>query len=372
MKTSVRIHEVPMIDRVDNSESFNNKSILITGGTGSLGNKLVSLLLERTAPRRIIILSRDEYKQHVMAEKFRSNIHTLRFFLGDVRDKDRLKRAFDGVDYVIHAAALKQVPAAEYNPFEFVKTNVMGAENVIDAAIDAGIKRVAALSTDKAANPVNLYGATKLCSDKLFVAGNSYSGPRETRFSIVRYGNVVGSRGSVIPFFLERRHTGVLPITHPEMTRFWITLDQAACFVLNALQSMHGGEIFVPKIPSMRIVDLANLIGPTCRHEIVGIRPGEKLHEMMVEPESGQNTLDCGTHYVIQPLLNFWDPSRNGYDSMRSCSAGFSYTSSANDRWVGLDEMKQMILDLNLTDTDDLRQAWTRTGPAIHTPANAR
>ena len=230
-----------------------------------------------------------------------------------MRDKDRLQRAFEGVDFVIHAAALKQVPAAEYNPFEFVKTNVMGAENVIDAAIDAGIKRVVALSTDKAANPINLYGATKLCSDKLFVAGNSYSGPRETRFAVVRYGNVVGSRGSVIPFFLERRKSGVLPITHPGMTRFWITLDQAACFVLNALHSMHGGEIFVPKIPSMRIVDLASLIGPACRHEIVGIRPGEKLHEMMVEPESGHNTLDCGTHYIIQPVLNFWDPSVNGY-----------------------------------------------------------
>jgi len=357
-----------MIERMFDSDFFNSRSILITGGTGSLGNELVSLLLEHASPRRIIIFSRDEYKQFVMAEKFRSQSTVLRFFLGDVRDKDRLKRAFEGVDYVIHAAALKQVPAAEYNPFEFVKTNVVGAENVIDAAIDTGIKRVAALSTDKAANPINLYGATKLCSDKLFVAGNSYSGPRETRFAIVRYGNVVGSRGSVIPFFLERRKTGVLPITHPEMTRFWITLTQAACFVLNALHSMHGGEIFVPKIPSMRIVDLANLIGPACRQEIVGIRPGEKLHEMMVEPESGHNTLDCGTHYIIQPVLNFWDPSVNGYHSMHSCPAGFSYTSGANDRWVEPEDMKRMILELNVPGTDDLRQAWARNGYGASIP----
>jgi UDP-N-acetylglucosamine 4,6-dehydratase len=360
-----------MIEQITDPESFDNRSILITGGTGSLGNKLVDLLLKFTSPRRIIIFSRDEYKQFVMAEKFRSH-DQVRFFLGDVRDKDRLKRAFEGVDYVIHAAALKQVPAAEYNPFEFVKTNVVGAENVIDAAIDTGIKRVAALSTDKAANPINLYGATKLCSDKLFVAGNSYSGPRETRFTIVRYGNVVGSRGSVIPFFLERRKTGMLPITHPEMTRFWITLDQAACFVLNALQLMHGGEIFVPKIPSMRIVDLAQLIGPTCRHEVVGIRPGEKLHEMMVEPESGHNTLDGGTHYIIQPVIKFWDASSNGHASKSACPAGFSYTSGGNDRWVEPEEMKRMILELNLPGMEDLRQAWAREGCGAAVTAGAR
>jgi UDP-N-acetylglucosamine 4,6-dehydratase len=360
-----------MIERVVDPAFFDDQSILITGGTGSLGNQLVSLLLEEAAPRRIVVFSRDEYKQFVMAEKFRSHSKVLRYFLGDVRDKDRLKRAFEGIDYVIHAAALKQVPAAEYNPFEFVKTNVMGAENIIDAAIDTGVKRVAALSTDKAANPVNLYGATKLCSDKLFVAGNSYSGPRKTRFAIVRYGNVVGSRGSVIPFFLERRKSGVLPITHADMTRFWITLDQAACFVLKALHSMHGGEIFVPKIPSMRITDLANLIGPDCRHEIVGIRPGEKLHEMMVEPEVGHNTLDCGTHYVIQPVLNFWDPSANGHASVRHCPAGFSYTSGANDRWVEPEEMKRMILDLEVPGTDDLRQAWEREGTEATIPIGA-
>jgi UDP-N-acetylglucosamine 4,6-dehydratase len=360
-----------MIDRIFDPKLFDEKSILITGGTGSLGNKLVALLLEHAAPRRIVIFSRDEYKQFIMAEKFRSHAHVLRYFLGDVRDRDRLRRAFEGVDYVIHAAALKQVPAAEYNPFEFVKTNVMGAENVIDAAIDAGIKRVAALSTDKAANPVNLYGATKLCSDKLFVAGNSYSGRHEARFAIVRYGNVVGSRGSVIPFFLERRRTGVLPITHPEMTRFWITLDQAAHFVLNALHAMHGGEIFVPRIPSMRIVELARLIGPDCRHEIVGIRPGEKLHEMMIEPESGHNALDCGTHYIIQPVLDFWNASMNGYTSARLCPAGFSYTSDANDLWVEPGDMKRMILDLDVPGKEDLQQAWKHTGDQATLPLGA-
>ncbi len=349
-----------MLERSFASDFFENRSILITGGTGSLGNELVSVLLRHGNPRRILILSRDEYKQYVMAEKFQDHAQILRFFLGDVRDKDRLKRAFEGVDYVIHAAALKQVPAAEYNPFEFVKTNVMGAQNVIDAAIDMGVKRVAALSTDKAANPVNLYGATKLCSDKLFVAGNSYSGSRETRFSIVRYGNVVGSRGSVIPFFLERRKTGVLPITHPEMTRFWITLNQAACFVLNALYTMEGGEIFVPKIPSMRVLELAKLIGPHCKHEIVGIRPGEKMHEMMVDQESGLNTLDCGTHYIVPPLLNFWNSSLKNQTAVRSCPDGFAYTSDNNEQWVTPDEMKRMILDLNLTGNEDLREAWSQ------------
>jgi UDP-N-acetylglucosamine 4,6-dehydratase len=360
-----------VIDRILDVQFLSGKSILITGGTGSLGNKLVSLLLAHAHPRRLIIFSRDEFKQFTMAEKFRSACDVLRFFLGDVRDKDRLRRAFEGVDYVIHAAALKQVPAAEYNPFEFVKTNVLGAQNVIDAAIDTKVQHVAALSTDKAASPINLYGATKLCSDKLFVAGNSYSGPRATRFAIVRYGNVVGSRGSVIPFFLERRQTGVLPITHPEMTRFWITLDQAARFVVNCLKAMQGGEIFVPKIPSMRIVDLARLIGPDCRHEIIGIRPGEKLHEMMIEPELGHTALDCRTHYVIQPVLNFWNPSANGYTAMSACPAGFSYTSGGNDRWVGPGEMKQMILALDLPGMEDLRQAWTRTAHAPPVPAGA-
>ena len=339
-----------MIDPTPDLSFLTGKSVLITGGTGSLGNMLVRLLLRQAHPRRVVIFSRDEFKQFTMAEAFRGvsgASDVLRFFLGDVRDKDRVRRAFEGVDYVIHAAALKQVPAAEYNPFEFVKTNILGAQNVIDAAIDTGVERVAALSTDKAANPINLYGATKLCSDKLFVAGNSYSGARRTRFAIVRYGNVVGSRGSVIPFFLERRRTRVLPITHPEMTRFWITLEQAANFVLAALHTLHGGEIFVPKIPSMRIVDLAHLLGPDCRHEVIGVRPGEKIHELMVEPEVGHNTIDCGTHYVIQPALPFWDESQNGYGALPRCPAGFAYTSGDNDRWVTRKDMEEMILGLD-------------------------
>ncbi len=345
-----------MIDEVGDLQFLQGKSVLITGGTGSLGNKLVELLLRHASAERIIVLSRDEYKQHLMGEAFRHQTGALRFFLGDVRDGPRLRRAFEGVDYVIHAAALKQVPAAEYNPFEFIKTNVLGAQNVIDAAIDCGVKRVVALSTDKAANPINLYGATKLCSDKLFVAGNSYSGQRETRFSVVRYGNVVGSRGSVIPFFLERRKTGVLPITHPEMTRFWITLNQAAHFVLNAMRVMHGGEIFVPRIPSMKITELARLVGPDCRQDIVGIRPGEKLHEMLVEPEAGRSTLDCGTHYIIQPVLSFWDADRNGLAALPSCPDGFAYTSGTNERWVTPAEMKRMILELDLPGAKDLRE----------------
>jgi UDP-N-acetylglucosamine 4,6-dehydratase len=354
-----------VIHKLDDLEFLAGKSLLITGGTGSLGNKLVNLLLRHSKLRRIIIFSRDEFKQYTMAEQLRQSEHaavvpdTLRFFLGDVRDRDRLFRAFNGVDYIIHAAALKQVPAAEYNPFEFVKTNVLGSQHVMEAAIDNGVKHVMAISTDKAANPVNLYGATKLCLEKVFVAGNCYSGERDTRFSVARYGNVVGSRGSVIPFFLQRRQSGVLPITHPDMTRFTITLDQAATFVINGLRVMHGGEIFVPKLPSMRIVELARLLGPDCRQEIIGIRPGEKLHEMMVEPEIGHQALDCRTHYVIQPLLDFWNINHNGYASMARCPANFAYSSGNNDHWVTTDEMKRMILELNLPGTEDLRAAWS-------------
>jgi UDP-N-acetylglucosamine 4,6-dehydratase len=339
-------------------EFLRNKSVLITGGTGSLGHALVRILIRHSSPTRIIVLSRDEFKQHAMAEAFAEADDVLRFFLGDVRDLQRLYRALAGVDYVIHTAALKQVPAAEYNPFEFVKTNVIGAQNIIEASIDCGVKRVVALSTDKAANPVNLYGATKLCSDKLFVAGNSYSGSRDTRFSVIRYGNVVGSRGSVVPFFLSRRKSGVLPVTHPEMTRFWITLDQGACFVLNALGQMRGGEIFVPKIPSMRITDLAKLIGPDCRQDIVGIRPGEKLHEMMVGAEDSRNTVDCGSHYVIQPVLRFWDAKDSGYSQLPHCPAGFAYTSDTNNQWVTPAEMMSMILNLDLPYIDELATEW--------------
>jgi len=274
---------------------LNEKSILITGGTGSFGKKCTEMILKSYKPKRLIIFSRDELKQFEMAQVFSEDEYPcMRYFIGDVRDKERLYRAFRDVDYVIHAAALKQVPAAEYNPFEAVKTNILGAENIINVAIDQNVKRVIALSTDKAANPINLYGATKLCSDKLFIAGNSYVGEDNTRFCVVRYGNVVGSRGSVIPFFLQRKETGVLPITDSRMTRFWITLKQGVSFVLDCLERMVGGELFVPKIPSMNIMDLAKAIAPECKTEIVGIRPGEKLHEVMVSKDDARRTRGHG------------------------------------------------------------------------------
>ncbi|MCX6310004.1 MAG: UDP-N-acetylglucosamine 4,6-dehydratase (inverting) [Bacteroidia bacterium] len=287
---------------------LNNKNILITGGTGSFGKKCTEIILKRFKPNKLIIFSRDELKQFEMAEVFSDNEYPcIRYFIGDVRDKERMYRAFNGVDYVIHAAALKQVPAAEYNPFEAVKTNIIGAQNVINVAIDQGVKRVIALSTDKAANPINLYGATKLCSDKLFIAGNSYVGRNETCFAVVRYGNVVGSRGSVIPFFLKKRETGILPITDPRMTRFWITLEQGVNFVLQSLESMVGGELLVPKIPSANIMDLAKAIAPECRTEIVGIRSGEKLHEVMVPKDDARNTVEFPDHYVIKPQFRYFD-----------------------------------------------------------------
>jgi UDP-N-acetylglucosamine 4,6-dehydratase len=264
----------------------------------------------------------------------------VRFFIGDVRDVDRLRRAFDGVDVVVHAAALKQVPAAEYNPFEAVKTNVLGAANIIDAALDRDVKLVIALSTDKAANPISLYGATKLCSDKLFVAANAYSGGHKTRFAVVRYGNVVGSRGSVVPLFLERRPTGVLPITDPRMTRFWITLDQGVRFVVKSLERMHGGELFVPKIPSMRIVDLATALAPECRLDVIGMRPGERLHEVMVPGDDARNTVEYADSFIIQPGFPWWAPENcNGG---KPCPDGFRYSSDTNDRWLTADELRQM------------------------------
>ena len=282
---------------------LNGKVILVTGGTGSFGQKFVQKILSYDV-QKVIVFSRDELKQYEMAQAF--DDPRLRFFIGDVRDKDRLYRAFDGVDVVVHAAAMKQVPACEYNPFEAVKTNIYGAQNIIEAAIDRHVKRVIALSTDKAAAPINLYGATKLASDKLFVAGNSYVGIKETRFSVVRYGNVVGSQGSVVPFFKKIRHTGVLPITDKRMTRFWITLDQGVQFVIDNIKRMRGGEIFVPKIPSMRVVDLAQAIAPECRLEVVGIRPGEKLHETMITIDDARRTVEYDTYYVIQPEFPWW------------------------------------------------------------------
>jgi UDP-N-acetylglucosamine 4,6-dehydratase len=267
----------------------------------------------------------------------------LRYFIGDVRDRDRLYRAFDGVDIVVHAAALKQVPAAEYNPIEAIKTNILGAANIIDAAIDCGVDRVIALSTDKAANPINLYGATKLCSDKLFVAGNNYAGRSNTRFSVVRYGNVVGSRGSVIPFFLKMKEQGLLPITDPRMTRFWITLEQGVEFVLNSLERMHGGEIFVPKIPSMRITDLVAAIAPDCPTTVVGIRPGEKLHEVMVPVDDARNTVEYDDYFAILPAFHDWDT--DGYlkkNGGRRCDDGFSYSSDNNTHWLTAPQMREL------------------------------
>jgi UDP-N-acetylglucosamine 4,6-dehydratase/5-epimerase len=320
---------------------FEGKSVLVTGGTGSFGRQLVQMALAHANPTRLVVLSRDEMKQGEMAQHF-GHDPRLRFFLGDVRDRERLHRAFQGIDIVIHAAALKQVPAAEYNPFEFIKTNVIGAQNVVDAALDAGVGKVIALSTDKAANPINLYGATKLCADKLFVAANSYGGSQGTRFSCVRYGNVVGSRGSVIPFFLGRKSAGVLPITHPDMTRFWITLEQGVSLVLGALGWMHGGEIFVPKIPSMKVVDLARAIAPECRLEIIGIRAGEKLHEVMIPGDESRKTFEYDTHYVIAPTLHEWTMFDHAGNGGRLVPDGFTYSSDANDHWLTVDELREM------------------------------
>jgi UDP-N-acetylglucosamine 4,6-dehydratase/5-epimerase len=322
---------------------FNNKIILITGGTGSYGRKTTEILLKNYNPKKIIIFSRDELKQYEMSQVFSTEEYPcMRYFIGDVRDKERLYRAFSGVDYVIHAAALKQVPAAEYNPFEAVKTNILGAENIINAAIDQNVKRVIALSTDKACNPVNLYGATKLCSDKLFISGNSYVGRNQTRFAVVRYGNVVGSRGSVIPFFLKQKEKGVLPITDPLMTRFWITLDQGVEFVLKNLERMVGGEIFVPKIPSMRILDLAKAICPNCKTEIVGIRPGEKLHEVMISKDDARNTVEFPDYYIIKPVFRFFERRFDG-DKGIPVPEEFEYSSNKNEIWLSSEELKNII-----------------------------
>lgn len=322
---------------------LDGKSILITGGTGSFGKKCTEIILKRYKPRRLIIFSRDELKQLEMSELFPfSKYPCIRYFLGDVRDTERMQRAFHDVDYIIHAAALKQVPAAEYNPFEAVKTNIIGAQNIIDVAIDRKVKKVIALSTDKAANPVNIYGATKLCSDKLFIAGNSYVGKKDTIFSIVRYGNVVGSRGSVIPFFLKQREHGVLPITDPRMTRFLLTLEQAVNFVLECLEKMVGGELFVPKLPSMNIMDLAKAIGPKCRIEIVGIRPGEKLHEVMIPRDEARKTLEFDSHYIIQPDFRFFE-RRYKNNGGRPVPEDFEYCSGTNTWWLTVEELREMI-----------------------------
>lgn len=324
---------------------LNDANILITGGTGSFGKQCVATILTRYRPKRLIIFSRDELKQYEMSQAIRETEHPcVRYFIGDIRDRDRLRRAFMGVDYVIHAAAMKQVPAAEYNPFEAVKTNILGAQNIVDAAIDMGVKRVLALSTDKAANPVNLYGATKLCADKLFICGNSYAGSGGTRFSVVRYGNVLGSRGSVAPFFLKTRSSGELSVTHKDMTRFWITLPAAADFVLRSLGRMLGGEIFVPKIPSMRVEDMARAIGPDCRIKYVGLRPGEKIHEVMIPLDESRNTYAFDDHYVILPAFRFFEQAGD-LDTLggKPVPEDFEYRSDTNDQWLSGEELLRLL-----------------------------
>lgn len=314
--------------------------MLVTGGTGSFGRKFVETML-RLKPKRLIVFSRDELKQHEMRQTFSDAGDTpMRYFIGDVRDRDRLRRAFHHVDVVIHAAALKQVPACEYNPIEAVQTNIDGAKNIVDAAIDAGVKRVVALSTDKAVGPVNLYGATKLVAEKLFVQANSYSGSDGCRFSCVRYGNVVGSRGSVVPLFRQQRETGHVTVTDPRMTRFWITLDQGVRFVIRCAEHAHGGEVFVPKIPSMKITDLARIVAPNCDVRVTGIRPGEKLHELLVSEDEARNAIELEDMFVIEPLFPWWTNRR--WNGGKRPGDGFRYSSDNNSHWLTDDELRQM------------------------------
>jgi UDP-N-acetylglucosamine 4,6-dehydratase len=321
---------------------LNGKSILITGGTGSFGKKMVQIVLSQYKPKRLIVFSRDELKQFEMAQKWSSHKYPcIQYVLGDVRDKERLTRVFKDVDFIIHAAALKQVPAAERNPEEYIKTNVQGAMNIIDAALVNGVQKVVALSTDKACNPINLYGATKLCSDKLFTAASFATDDDTTRFAVVRYGNVLGSRGSVVPFFKERVRTGVLPITDDRMTRFWITLDQSVYFVLESLKRMKGGEIFVPRIPSMKITDLAAAIGPDCKQEVVGIRPGEKIHETLISEDEARNAVMFKDCFVVQP-----NGERRGEllkGKGRICPEGFGYNSGDNDDWLSVTALRKLV-----------------------------
>lgn len=322
-----------------------NSSIFITGGTGSFGNAFVPMTLEKYNPKRLVIYSRDEMKQWEMALKFENDPRVV-FIIGDVRDKDRLVRSLDGIDYLVHAAATKIVPTAEYNPFECVKTNINGAMNVIDACIERGIKHVVALSTDKASNPINLYGATKLASDKLFVSGNSYAGIHDTRFSVVRYGNVIGSRGSVVPFFMSREKTGVLPITDDQMTRFMITLEQGVKLVWHAFDDMYGGEIYVKKIPSMNIIDIAKAVAPNAKHEIIGLRPGEKVHEQMIGSEDAPYTYEYDEYYKILPAINNWSSDPKRINKGKKVNKDFMYTSDNNSEWMSREELRAWI-DLN-------------------------
>ena len=328
------------------SANLDGKGVLITGGTGSFGGKFVETVLDRFSPKRVVVFSRDEMKQYEMERRFPvSSYPCMRYFIGDVRNKDRLAMAMRDIDIVVHAAALKHVPAAEYNPTECIHTNVLGAENVIQAAIETGVEKVVALSTDKAANPINLYGASKLAADKLFIAANALSGKGGTRFCVVRYGNVVGSRGSVVPLFRRMIAEGAkqLPITDERMTRFWITLDQGVAFVLSSLEAMTGGEIFVPKIPSMRITELAACMAPGIPQVTVGIRPGEKLHEVMVPEDDGRTTLELNDRFIIEPQFPWWSPQPHSENGATLVAEGFRYSSDLNDEWLDVDGMRALL-----------------------------
>jgi len=320
--------------------NWSEQVVLVTGGTGSFGRKFVELMLREYKPQKLIVFSRDELKQHDMrASGF--DHPSLRFFIGDVRDAQRLERAFSGVTVVVHAAALKQVPACEYNPFEAIQTNIIGGRNVIDAAINRGVRRILALSTDKAVNPINLYGATKLCAEKMFIQANAYSGTQDTRFSCARYGNVLGSRGSVIPVFQEQRKRGKITITDSRMTRFWITLEQGVRLVIRGIEQMHGGEIFVPKIPSMKLVEMAEAIAPGCDMEAVGIRPGEKLHEVLLSEDEARHALELDDMYVIQPAHPWW--RKENWKQARPLPEGFRYTSDNNPQWLSAEDLYELI-----------------------------
>lgn len=325
---------------------LNGKSILITGGTGSFGKKFVQTVFERYPDvKRVVVFSRDELKQYEMAQMFpKPKFAQLRFFIGDVRDAERVKRACENIDIIIHAAALKHVPIAEYNPIECIKTNINGAENIINAALDCGVKSVIALSTDKAAAPINLYGATKLCSDKLFIASNNFKGARDLKFSVVRYGNVLGSRGSVVPFFLEKRKSGVLPITHEGMTRFNITLEEGVEMVMHAIKNAWGGELYVPKIPSYKVTTLTQAVAPNCKVDVIGIRPGEKIHEEMITETDSLNTYDCGNYYVITPSAPAWDEAKWAkHFNAKKVEQGFKYNSGTNDEWMTVEQLREQI-----------------------------
>jgi len=320
---------------------WKNKVILVTGGTGSFGKKFIEIMLEEYTPAKLIVLSRDEQKQHEMRQM--GFLHeNLRYFIGDVRDYDRLRRAFYGVDFVIHAAALKQVPACEYNPMEAVKTNILGSSNVIDAALDAKVDRVIALSTDKAVNPINLYGATKLAAEKLFVQSNAYAGGKTTRFSCVRYGNVVGSRGSVVPLFIRQREKGVVTVTDERMTRFWISLNQGVRFVIRCLEEMHGGEVFVPKIPSMTVSNLAKAMAPKAEIKYIGIRPGEKLHEVLISEDEARTVIELDDMYVVQPAEAFWF-GREWESIGKTLPDDFRYVSNRNDDWLAVEQIQEIV-----------------------------